>query len=413
MDEKSIFLDRIKKIADPDQQKYLHDVLYDVFKGYADYSDGKYQELEDRIKDEIPDESAAGYIYTAAADRDEFNNLSNFWYQARDFALGETAPPLLEIYANCEYGLIRPYINKFIRADIKTDQGEYPDVQLKVGFARVYQDAVKRLYGIFSLNGRPWVTLNCPFMFKFLDLTDENGVVPEDEKVTGYALKDFGPEKYILDKMTLLWNVDGYTAKIGAPVAFPTEKMILYSHDYKIKYPVSEYMFDGANLTNFYGVAHMTKENFLSVISETQEPEDIFVCRIAQKEDGYDNFTPRFAPQSNAKKMRHADRQAETGRLFAFTEAEIERVCGAYTDIGDSLKLTEILVDENAGDSGGGINLNYFIETLGFDKFSRRLVLKFDAADKTDIYLHEKMWFIVSEVQRYINEYRCVGQINN
>jgi len=36
MDENSFFLDRIKKITDPTQQKYLHDVLYDVFKGYTD-----------------------------------------------------------------------------------------------------------------------------------------------------------------------------------------------------------------------------------------------------------------------------------------------------------------------------------------------------------------------------------------
>jgi len=411
MDENSFFLDRIKKITDPTQQKYLHDVLYDVFKGYTDYSDGKYQELEDRIYSEIPDSFDTGYIYTAAANRDEFSNLNNFWYQVKDFDLGGLAPPLLEIYADCEYGLIKPYIGKTVYADVKTDKGGYSDTALKVGFARVYREAIKRLYGVFSANGRPWMTVNCPFMFKFLDLTDEGGVIPAGEQVTEYKLKDCGLEKYILDKITLLWNVQGYEASLGAPVAFPTERMTLYSHDYKIKYPQSEYMFTGGNLTNFYTVAHSTRENVISLISETQETEDVFVCRIARKEDGYDSFTPRFTPQSNARKMRHADRQAGIGRFYPFTEAELERVCGAYADVGDSLKLAGVSVDENVGDAGDGVDLNRFTETLGFDKFSRRLVLKFDAPDKTDIFLNEKMWFLVSEAQRHINEYKCVGQI--
>ena len=412
MDEKSIFLDRIKKITDPAQQKYLHDVLYDVFKGYTDYSDSKYLELEDRIKSEIPDDFDNSYIYTAATNSEEFSNLNNFWYQVRDFASGETAPPLLEIYVNCKYELIKPYINKFVQADIKTDKGDYPNTKLKVGFSKVYRDAVKRLYGVFSLNGRPWLTVNCPFMFKFLELTDENGVIPEGEKVTEYTLRDFGLEKYILDNIILLWNVEGYTAKIGAPIALPTERMTLYSHDLKIKYSGSEYLFDGANLTNFYGLAHRTRENILSVISETAETENIFVCRIARKEDGYDSFVPQFAPQSNARKMRHSDRQAETAwRLAPFTEAEIERICGAYIGIGDSPKLTGISVEDIMDGTDDGFELNDFIETRGFDRYSHRLVLNFDALDKADMFLYEKMWFLVSEVQRYVNEYKCVGRI--
>jgi len=248
-------------------------------------------------------------------------------------------------------------------------------------------------------------------MFKFLELTDVDGVVPGNEKVCGYNFRDFISAEYIIDNMTLLWNVQGYKIKAAAPAPFPTEKMVLYAHDLKIKYPGSKYLFDGGNLTNFYSLAHASKENVISVISETQEREDIFVCRIACKDDGYGSFTPMFAPQSNVRKMRHADRQAEIGRLFPFTEAEIERVCSAYSDIENSLKLTGVSVDDNIEDAGDGIDLNHFIETRGFDRFSRRLILKFDAADKTDRFLHEKMWFLVSEVQRYINEYRCVGRI--
>ena len=414
MNEESIFLDRIKKITDSEQQKYLHDVLYDVFKGYNDYSTDRYLELEDRIKNEIPDGFDDYYIYTAVSNRDEFSNLNNFWYQVGDFVSGAAEPALLEIYVNCGYELIEPYINKFVRADVRTDKGEYLNVRLKVGFSKIYHEAVKRLYGLFSSNGRPWITVNCPFMFKFLELTDSDGVVPENEKVSVYGLRDFGLDKYILDNMTLLWNVQGYAAKAGAPVQFPTERMALYAHDLKIKYTGSKYLFDGMNLTNFYGLAHATRENVISVVSETPEREDIFVCRIACKDDGYGSFTPAFAPQSNTRKMRHADRQAETARFFPFTVAEIERVCSAYSDIGDSLRLTGVSVDENVENTenaGNGGDLNDFIETRGFDRYNRRLVLKFHAADKTDVFLHEKMWFLVSEVQRYINEYRCVGRI--
>jgi len=410
LNEKEIFLDRIKTITDPEQQKYLHDVLYDVFKGYTDYSDSRYLELEDRIKNEIPDDFGGCYIYTAAAKRDEFSNLNNFWYQARDFS--ETAAPaLLEIYVNCGYERIKPYIGACVRANIKTDKGEYPGVNLKVGFSRIYPDAIKRLYGIFSANGKPWLTVNCPFMFKFLELTDQDGAVPAGERVTEYTLRDFRLEKYILDNMTLLWNVQGYEVKAGAPVSLPTERMGLYLHDLKIKHTGSKYMFSGENLTNFYGLAHATKENVISVISETAETENIFVCRIACKDDGYTSFVPTFAPQSNERKMRHTDRQAEAGRFVPFTEAEIKRVCGAYKDIGDSLKLTGISVDDKIDDAENGVDLNGFTETRGFDGFSRRLILNFGAADKTDLFLYEKMWFLVSEVQRYVSEYRCVGRI--
>jgi len=435
------FLDlRINNITDGDQRKYLHDILFGVFDEYKKYSDGKFEELENRIKNEVPDDFRNYSVYTSAAARGDLNKLSDFWYEAVDFDedSGERITEsfaVIRIFANCGYEVIKPYIGQTVAADITTDAGEYTDVNLRIGFSKIYADRIKRLYELFALNGKPWVTVNCPFLFKFLDLTDENGTIPPGESITGYRLKSFGLGKYILNDMTLVWNVHGYTAKSGVVryenqdddgiSYFPAENVVLYEHKIKIKYPRSKYLFYSANLKNFYSVANRDKENVISVISETPEPEDIFVCRIADRNDGAggDALKSPFETQSNAKKMRRTDRLAESGRRQVFTRGEIERICGLYTGISGSLRLADVYIDEKSEkrdqtdqkaygeDSPDFFDLNYFIEDRQIDGSRKRLVFRFDALDRGDIFLYEKMWFLVSELQLYFNEYKCIGKI--
>ena len=424
------FLDvRIDGITDRDQRKYLHDVLFGVFDKYADYSDGKFAGLENRIKDEMPDDFKNYYIYTAAVPCGDVNKLSDFWYEAVDFDDGDGAgiadsAAALRIFAGCGYELIKPLINQIAVADIQTDKNEYQNVNLRVGFSKIYMDRIKRLYEMFALNGKPWLTVNCPFLFKFLDLTDENGIIPTDEKIEGYRLRSFGLDKsYIRGDMTLLWNVQGYSAKSGAVryegsdddgiAYFPAENTVLYEHPVKVKYPKSKYLFYGANLKNFYSVPHREKENVISVVSETAEQEEILVCRIANKNDGAggDALKSPYEPQSNAKKTRHADRIAENGRRTVFTRGEIERICGSYVSIGGSLRLADVYICDDSVDYPDCVDLNYFIEDRQIEGSRKRLMFRFDALDRRDIFLYEKMWFLVSELQLYFNGYRCIGRI--
>jgi hypothetical protein len=411
INDNDFFLDRIKKITEPVQQKYLHDVLHEVFKGYVEYSNSKYLELEKRIETEIPDDFKNYYIYTAAAKRDDFTGLSNFWSEVCGLPEDETEASVFKrIFVNCGHELIKPYIDKFITADIKTDKNEYTGVRLKVKFSQVYQDGIKRLYDIFALNGRQWLTINCPFMFKFLDLIDEGGSVPKDETVTEYILKDFGIDKYIINDMVLLWNVHKYSVKSKAN-PYPTKNMLRCEHKIKLEHIESEYLFSGAGLENFEILKYRDRENIISLISDGAEGNDdgeIIVYRIAENPDN--NVRLAFLPQSNLRQMRHTDRQAgKYGSVF--TRAELERICGSYGSIGSSLRLADVSVD-GFEDCEGCRDLNYFIKINNIDMFKKNLVLKFNALDETDdIFLHEKMWFLVSEIQLYFNEYKCIGKI--
>lgn len=417
INDKDFFLDRIKKITDPEQQKYLHDVLHDVFKAYAEYCESRYIELENKIKAEIPDNFEDYYIYTTVTSRDNYNDLSDFWYEAGELPGDETtASVAARVFLNCGYDAIKPYINQFVHADVITDKNEYINIRLKIDFSRIYQNGIKRLYEIFSLNGKPWLTINCPFMFKFLDLIDESGAIPKDETITGYKLKDFELDKYIIDNMVLLWNVQRYSVKSrsskyvdGSEASpFPTESTILYDHKIKIKFPDSKYMFYGDNLKNFYSLIQEGRENVISVISENVETDDISVYRIAKDIDS--NIKMAFPSQSNARKMRHTDRQAEKRRGTVFTEAEIERICDSYIDINASLRLADISISDS-GDFINNNDLNYFIKTDKIDSSRKKLILKFKVMDRADIFLYEKMWFLVSELQFYFNEYQCIGKL--
>jgi hypothetical protein len=422
-DLSALFNEKIKNITDSEQQKYLYDVLYGVFKSFADYSDSRYIELEKRIENEIRSDLCDEYcIYTAVTSKGDLNNLSDFWFEAGGFdysggdgniaeVAGEKASASIEIYVNCGYELIKPYINQVITADIRTDKKDYHEVSLRIDFAKVYREKIKRLYELFSLNGRPWRTVYCPFMFKFMDLTDENGIVPADEIITGYRLKNFGPGKYILNDMTLLWNIQGF--EVPAEVKyFPAENIILYDHKVKIKHLESKYLFYGNGLTNFYSQRHSDKPGIISVISETPEQENILVCRIAEAAGNAGNIN---ALSNGIKPYRTGG----AGRTIV-TQGEIERICGSYKDI-DGLKLAEIRIEGETGkggtdNDGDFYNLNDFIEAAAIDSFDnrkKRLVLSFEVRDKNngDIFLYEKMWFLVSEVQLYFNEYKCVGEI--
>jgi hypothetical protein len=343
----------------------------------------------------------------------EFYALKKLYKQTDS---GSYEPEPLNLFLNCGYETVKKYIGSVVDIKIFTAQGGEYIKPVKIVLSEYYRDIIEDLYRLFSFNGVPWVTVNCPFIFRFIDLVFQGGgSLPAGELITDFKFEDsLELDKYMVRDAVLLWNVHKLESA-EMPEAFPSENMGLYEHRINIKDFESAYLFHSGSLKGIYGVKYRTAEKKAAVISEQAETGGVSVFRIAGENYRRDGEPALIAPgaASNKRKMRHTDRQAEYRRVI-FTRAEIERICGLYADISDALRLNKVSAGDymrGKNDRDTHVDLNPFIDFSSLDKYKRRLEFEFTAVDKSDFYIYEKMCFLVSELQLYFNEYECFGKI--
>ena len=72
----------------------------------------------------------------------------------------------------CDYLHIRRLLEKEkIGGSLRTQQGEYP-VVFAVEANEEYLQEIRHLYEVFVSNGIPWQTVNAPYLYKYIALSD-------------------------------------------------------------------------------------------------------------------------------------------------------------------------------------------------------------------------------------------------
>ena len=401
---KELLVSRISQVRDPVQKRLLQDVLVDVFGELLAYSEECYYNLEQKIDHERRDPDAQNAIYTGVCKKDGLDSASSCLFEIpKEYGEEDGHAPgyLGTLFLACDYVQIRGCMEKRFQAQVETDLGDYRTT-VALSYSLAWQKTFSSLYQQFMNNLKQWHTINCPFLYKLLDITDQEGVVPRDAVVNRVAI-DLGElSGCVMNDMALVWNLkqEVFQPKVDVAVA---GHQSYYVHQIPVEERNAGYLAlpEGEDLFSV-----ILSENGLLVRTTKEAHPKLKIITIEPMNPEKDHTALTFPLQSNVRNLRHADRQAMGQPRFLWTKGEVERMLGAYEVFAD-FELEDIRPDLQ-GDVPA-LDFNPFIRVHSFLKQKRKMALILHAKDSQDIFRYEKLFFLLAELQLCTDEYEWTG----
>jgi len=397
---KELLQSRIEEVKDPVQRVLLRDVLVDVFGELLKYSEERFSAMEEKLDGELYDPSHRYYIYTGICKKDRLDETSRCLFRMQ---AGEErdAGYLGTLFLACDYPVICRCLQKTYRAKVETDGGGY-ETTVSLRYCSAYLEAMERLYRQFLANQKQWHTINCPFLYKMLDIVDKGDVIPKDAAIQKVEIAFGELSGFVMDDMILVWNIQEEVRQASVEVE-TAGKTSVYAH--RILLPDTEAGYlavpEGED-----GFTVIYLDGALSVRTEKEAYKKMKLTKVARMDEGKDGTALLFPLQSNQRNMRHADRQALCQPRFLWTRGEIERILSSY-EVFKEFEFVDVCEDFPAETEG--IDMNPFIRTHSFFTKKRKLTLILHPKDTTDIFRYEKMFFLVAELQLCTEEYEWTG----
>lgn len=399
-DVKELLLSRIEGISDPIQKVLLKDVLADVFEELLRYSDDRFSRLEKRLEEEICDGSRSYSIDTGICKKDSLDQTSRFLFEMKAGKIHEKGY-LGKLFLACDYPVICQCMRKTYHALVETDQGEFKTT-VSLRYCKDYLETLGQLYQTFLANQRPWHTINCPFLYKFLAIIDREGIVPEDALIKKVEIMLEELSHSVINDAVLVWNVREETHKPSVEVA-AADREAVNIHRILLQDEESGYLAVTEGEDSF-GIVFSKGQ--LSVRTEKEVHKDIKLLKIAHTDRKKDYTTLLYPLQTNRRNMRHIDRQAQFSPRYLWTKGEIERRLSSY-EVFQEFEFVDICMDLTA--ESDVIAMNPFIQSHSFLKEKRKLTIILHPKDETDIFRYEKMFFLLAELQLCTEEYQWAG----
>ena len=397
---KELLKSRIEGIHDPVQRILLQDVLADVFTELLKYSEERYASLENKLDMETGDSSRQYYIYTGVCKREDIDSTSRCLFEIKTGQAYGTGY-LGRIFLACGYPVIHQCISKEYKAHVITDNGEY-ETTVSLRYCHAYLDAIANLYHQFNLSQKQWHTINCPFLYKMLDIVDIKGVVPSDEAVQKVEIMLGELSEYVIYDAVLVWNVQEEIYKPSVETAAADNEGV-YIHKILLKDKISGYLAAPEGEDFFWTVF---SQDGISVHTRKRAHENMKLLKVAHMDINKDLTGLLYPLQSNYRKLRHTDRQALNNPRCIWTEGGIIRTLSQY-EVFNEFEFVDICMDLQ-GDIPG-IDMNNFIKSNLLLKSRRKVALILHPKDSKDIFCYEKMFFLLSELQLCAAEYEWTG----
>lgn len=397
---KELLQSRIQEVEDPVQRVLLRDVLVDVFGELLKYSEERFSGLEEKLDAELSDPSSRYYIYTGICKKDRLDTASRCLFKMQT---GEErdAGYLGTLFLACDYPVIRQCLQRTYQAKIETDEGEY-ETTVSLRYCSAYLEGMERLYQKFLANQKQWHTVNCPFLYKMLDIVDNENVISKDEAVQKVEIAFGELSEFVMDDVVLVWNIQEEMYKTSVELE-AAGKTSVYAHRILLPDGGAGYL---AVPEGEDGFTVIYLDGALSVRTEKEAYKEMKLAKIARMDGGKDDTALLFPLQSNQRKMRHTDRQALRQPRFLWTRGEVERILGSY-EVFQEFEFVDVCEDCPA--EMEGIDMNPFIKTHSFFTKKRKMAIVLHPKDNTDIFRYEKMFFLVAELQLCTEEYEWAG----
>ncbi len=272
-----------------------------------------------------------------------------------------------------------------------------------------YRDAVERLYRVFLDNGVPWTTVHTGYLDKFYDIYVERQEMPDGsgdgDSVTDVDIR-FGRYGSMVRMDAIpLWNIESVTFNSGNFMV-PCIDGVHYEHEFM---GGGDGEGDGYLIQSREEILEIRHEEDRIVLRTTKETFQKWTAlRIVQGETMYslDYDMPLL---SNHRRDSFIRRYAEGTGVRLLTKADLfRRIRETGTEDYIEVENYEILEDGSGYPVQEG--MDWFVQDGLFPMDGRKVLLLKFRAKVPGHYLNDSMVrFVVSRIQTYVSEYRCVG----
>ncbi len=423
---KQMIREEIHSISSLEQRVILKDLMEGVFLSLFETNERMYKQLEERVMNDLSYDVNQYLIKTGLVERKFLDPTHHFMtvMHEQDLVKGdvtikeirkviaETGKCLLgTVFLKCDYRDIRTILNNRNRLSGTIQAGQNYKVTITLGQNSSYLDQIEQLYHLFVKNGIPWQTVNCPYLFKLVDVyaTDIPGDCDDKAVLESFNVNLGGYTSSICYDMVPIWNVWHLRlGSIGFPVACKDHKN--YEHEISIAEYGDEYVYLVDSKKGIHSIRRNEQKIFLISPEEKSREWDIYSIRT-----GSEGRTAKYTypVMENMRLDGFAERYQRKAGIVVKTKMELERYIRGF-GLDDYLQYQECKVIENPDTPLETYSMNFFLkDEIREDKRNKRLLLIFRPDNVTPYLwlLRDLMSFIVSEVQELYPEYECVGEL--
>lgn len=406
--------ERLREISDLDERRYAKKVLLEGMGKAIRLSEARYQELEQRILEEVERDSNTYETAMTVIQKTDYDPTNETLFPVCDEDRKEKEQQKIlssdgmiwlgSIFLRGTEEEIRELAQAGPLKGAIVSGGREKMVSIFVNPARRYREAIEKLYQMFLDNDVPWETMNTAYLDRFFDV-----FVGEDSNVDSLEEVeiDFGhfTDKVQYNRMPL-WNLKSQTFN-SMDFMEPGIDGIYYEHQLLLKEDMTQ---DGYLIQKNADILEIRHEPGKIVLKSDKENYENWkaVCFVQKETVRSLHYSEPFL--TNRKKESFVRRFAGRMGRRLMTKADLFRRIREL-DIGVYLDVEDCRIQDRMEEYPDTGSMNWFLQDEVFPMDSRRILLISFKARSAD-YLNESMVrFAVSQLQTEISEYRLAGEI--
>jgi hypothetical protein len=421
---KEIMYERLRKIDDLEQRQLLKNIMSGVFANLIDYQTEWNNRLEERIFNEIDDFDNKYDVYVTLNSREDIDPIHDYLFpmlpsdlenksietkQILELIQNNETVKVSNVFLACDSTQIQKIIEtpRIFKGKLFTSDGP---LNIKVSLQKntVYLQEVEKLYFTYQVNGIPWRTINHPYIHKFFDvILTECPVLSEDLEIYNVEidLEEYEQIKYV--NMVPLWNIERHEVKnSGFPI--PAIDKVNYEHTISIRKLGTQhgYLIDSDEQSVRY-IQH--SEDELTIVSPLDKSGVWTLLKITQFDNGKLSKEAKYEVLSNQRIENFTNKYVRNYNANVKTKGEIIRLVNSF-EVSHRLELIDIELKEVPPLDSVSYPVNAFLIEEMEEHHKKILLLSFKRKEEDTFISNDILSFLVSEVQRYFFEYKCVGK---
>ncbi|MCL1924634.1 MAG: hypothetical protein FWF50_03520 [Defluviitaleaceae bacterium] len=339
----------------------------------------------------------------------------------------EFMQPMLQennsIFLDCDSNKFEELLssNKVYKGTIKTAENSY-NIRATLQQSSKYINQIQNLYEIFKINNLEWHTVNCPHIYRFVDIIFDDLNLEEDILEIDLDLEEY--EQYKRTNLVPLWNVS--FLKMKDESFSITEDGMNYEHYLTIS-EQNGYLVDKGNK---HYLSFKREKNKMIILSDYDKPLlwDIVVINSRDIEntdeikstknfdiEPYSNFLNNsvysYELNSNNRNLSFLSRFAILNEAINPTKGEVLRLVKLY-ELSKQFDFLDIQILDYYTKPIKTINFNNFIpDDIRLESYKKIMLITFKNKSNIKSLQYEKISFFTSEIQLYFPQYNCIGTL--
>lgn len=421
---KDLLNKRINNIQSLEDRKVFRDIINHVFMDLADYQERQIESLKNSIFDEMSVSDKRPVIYGTMIKKYEYDESDDFMFpmsikdvEPYELSAGEINQSIVhnnsfmigKTFLKCDCKTLGSLYDsgRIFEGKIYTDAGVV-EINTRICRYRSYEDMLGHLYSVFIKNGLEWITPNLPYIHKFAAFMIDTPVdISDDAVIEKIEINLQEYEEYRVDDVLPVWNIEQTMVQsINFPI--PTQDNVLKEHRFDV-YDLSSYRYIPDFKDDDSGYVKRTKESVSVVIPES-EIREWPMYKVHPSVNGKHYVYP-FEIYDNASADNFYNGYLNAGCRSVRTKGEISRILYSFS-ASEMFKISDYDIKEdidNIISDTYAVN-NFILDEIRSSSCSKNVLIVYYSYKYDNKYVAaDIMSFIISELQQYIPDMRCIG----